>query len=119
MMGDCDQKEYIPDFDFKSLAVLHPAAENQNFKALFTDFKGRMTVQISSTSVGQAAKRDKKHGSVFLREFKRAFEAETSSEIKTASWNNIREQTIKKVQNLTNNAQKPKFSIEVLADIEE
>lgn len=119
IMGDCDQKDYVPDFDFKSLAVLHPAAENQNFKALFVNFKGRITIQISSTSVGQVARRDKKFGSVFLKEFKSAFEAETSSETRTATWNNIREQTLRKVQTSTNNAQKPKFSIEVTADVEE
>lgn len=119
LIGDCDQKDYIPDVDFKSLAVLHPAAEADNFAVLFKKFKGRTSIQISSTSIGQAAKRDKKFGSVFLKEFKSVFERETTSETKAASWNNIREQTIKKVQMSTNNAQKPKFSIEVTADVDE
>jgi hypothetical protein len=119
IIGDCDQKDYVPDFDFKSMVVLHPAAENQNFKTIFTDFKGRTSIQISSTSVGQGAKRDKRFGSVFLKEFKSAFENETNSETTSPSWNNIREQTIKKVQLATNNSQKPKFSIEVLSDVED
>lgn len=119
IIGDCDQKDYYPDVNLKSLAVLHPAPENENFKTLFNGFKGRMFVQISSTTPGQTAKRDKKHGSLFLREFKRSFEEETSGETPQASWNHIKENTTKRLQAVTNNTQKPKFMVEVFADVEE
>ncbi|WP_337040306.1 caspase family protein [Emticicia sp. 17c] len=119
IIGDCDQKEYIPDIDLKSLVVVHPASEKDNFAQLFTAFKGRTTILISSTSVGQVAKRDKTYGSVFLKEFKRTFEEETSSETSNASWNTIREKTLNRVQKATNNLQKPKFTIQVLSDVED
>ncbi len=119
VIGDCDQKDYFPDVDLKSLAVLHPVAEKENFKALFNKFKGRMFIQISSTSSGQTAKRDKKNGSIFLREFKRSIEEETNGEVQQASWNHIKEVTTSRLQLITNNSQKPKFLIEVFADLDE
>ena len=84
---------------------------SKNMKALFTDFKGKKTILISSSMQGQLSWSDKRYGSLFGISFRSAIYEFTNNSNLTPTWDVVNKKTKEYTLRASGNKQSPQFQI--------
>ncbi|MEL6639096.1 MAG: caspase family protein [Bacteroidota bacterium] len=82
-----------------------------NMKALFTDFKGKKTILMSSSKQGQLSWSDKRRGSLFGISLRSAIYELTNNAITNPTWESVHQKAREYTLSASNHKQEPQFQV--------